>query len=104
PTFGEASKLVGGADADLIAGGMLVDFKTTKADEMQPKYLDQLLGYLLLARHQRRTDPRFPEINRLALYFCRHACRWQFDATAWTAHPDFSEVERWFFDRAQQAF
>jgi hypothetical protein len=30
PTFGEASLLVGGADADLIAGDMLIDFKTTK--------------------------------------------------------------------------
>ena len=30
PTFGQASSMVGGADGDLIAGDLLVDFKTTK--------------------------------------------------------------------------
>ena len=30
PTFEESSVLVGGADADLIAGDLLIDFKVTK--------------------------------------------------------------------------
>ncbi len=83
---------------------MLVDFKTTKSDTMQAKDLDQLFGYLLLARHQRQLEPGFPEINKLALYFCRHGYLWTVDATTWTDHPDFPEVERWFFKQAKLQF
>lgn len=101
PTFGQASKLVGGADADLITGDMLVDFKTIKTGEMKAEYLDQLLGYFLLARRHRQIDPTFPEIDRLALYFCRYGYLWSVDATTWTNHPQFAEVEKWFFERAE---
>lgn len=101
PTFGEASKLVGGADADLITGDMLVDFKATKRDSMQPEDLDSLLGYYLLARHQRQIDSKFPEIKRLSFYFCRHGYLWMEDVTTWTDHPQFAEVEKWFFKRAE---
>jgi hypothetical protein len=71
PTFGEASRLVGGADADLIAGDTLIDFKTTTAGEAKVEYLDQLFGYFLLARDRRRTDPAFPEVKRFAIYTLR---------------------------------
>jgi hypothetical protein len=104
PTFGETSRLVGGADADLIAGNLLVDFKVTKRGEMDVNNLDQLLGYFLLARHQRRKDAKFPEIKRVALYFCRHAHLWELDVTTWTKHPEFPEIEEWFFKRAKAVF
>jgi hypothetical protein len=103
PSFGETSVLLGGADTDLITGDLLVDFKTTKASEMPVAHLDQLLGYYLLARHRRRSDPTFPVINRLALYFARHGFLWVQEATTWTDHPQFLEVEEWFFKRAKEA-
>jgi hypothetical protein len=102
PDFKQSSKLVGNADADLIAGDLLVDFKVTKADIVKEEYWDQLLGYYLLARNQRRLDPTFPEIKRVAIYFSRHAYLWSVDATAWTNHPQFKEVEQWFFIRAKE--
>jgi hypothetical protein len=104
PVFGQTSLLVGGADADLIVGDMLVDFKTTKSDTMAVQDLDQLLGYYLLTRRQRQADPTFPAINRLALYFCRHAYLWTWDTTIWTEHPVFAETEEWFFTRANEVF
>jgi hypothetical protein len=104
PTFGETSTLVGGADSDLISGDLLVDFKTTKRSEMQPKDLDQLFGYFLLARHQRCADPKFPEIKRVAFYFCRHGHLWVLDVTTWTHLPEFLEVEKWFLKRAREVF
>jgi hypothetical protein len=104
PTFGEKSSLVGGADTDLITGDMLVDFKTTKAGEMTADNLDQLLCYYLLARQQRRVDPSFPTINRLAFYFCRHGHLWVAGTTTWTDNPHFSDVEEWFFKRAREVF
>lgn len=104
PTFEESSKLVGGADTDLISGDMLVDFKTTKRSEMRAKDLDQLLGYFFLARNQRRVDSGFPEIKKLALYFCRHGYLWVLDTTTWMEHPEFSQIEDWFFKRANEVF
>jgi hypothetical protein len=104
PNFGETSALVGEADADLITGDMLVDFKTTKGGETQVGYLDQIFGYYLLSRHRRQTDPTFPILNRLAIYFCRHGHLWSLDTTAWTEHPLFAETEEWFFRRAREVF
>jgi hypothetical protein len=104
PTFGESSLLVGGADADLITGDLLVDFKATKNRVMQGADLDQLLGYYLLARRHHQADPNFPVINRLALYFCRHGLLWVQDAALWASHPQFPEVEGWFFRRAEAVF
>jgi len=102
PDFGRTSGLVGGADADLIAGDLLTDFKTTKKGEIEVGNLDQVLGYLLLARKQRSADPAFPEVRRLGLYFCRHGYLWTASASDWTGHPAFAAVEGWFWERAGQ--
>ncbi len=102
PTFGETSKLVGGADADLITGDILVDLKTITKSEMGADDLDQLFGYYLLACRERQTDPTFPEIKRLAFYFSRHGYLWIENAKTWTDHPQFAEVEKWFFQRAKE--
>lgn len=104
PTFGKASRLVGGADADLIAGDLLVDFKVTKEAEMNVDWLDQLLGYYFLVRHQRMLDPSFPEIKRLGLYFGRHGYLWERDVSEWIDHPNFMDIERWFVSRAKEVF
>ena len=110
PTFGEAARPIGGADADLIIGDMLVDIKTTKDDTIQVQHLNQLLGYFLLARKERTISPAFPVINRFGLYYSRYGYLYSFDASAWTEHPEFLETEKWFFSQitrieaARQAF
>ena len=104
PVFRQTSLLVGGADADLIAGDMLVDVKTTKSDSMATENLDELFGYYLLARRHRQDAPTFPLINRLALYFARHGYLWTWEVSTWTGHPQFAETEEWFFNRAKEAF
>jgi hypothetical protein len=54
PTF-MGSGDVGGADADLIVNGCLIDIKTTIGPKIDAKHLRQLVGYVLLdyddARH-----------------------------------------------------
>jgi len=104
PNFKESSVVVGGADIDLIADDLLVDFKVTKKGEMDVRDLDQLFGYYLLARNQRCLDPQFPEIKRVALYFCRHGHLWVLNVTTWTNHPEFTEIEKRFFTRAKEVF
>jgi hypothetical protein len=59
------------------------------------EHLDLLLGYYLLARHQRP----FPEIKRTAIYFARHRYVWEQPTTCWTDKPEFQELERWFAEQ-----
>ena len=69
PTLGEASKLVGGADADLIIGDTLIDIKTTK-NPKQP-FLDawlQIVGYYIL----NMINNNEYNIKNIGIYFSRH--------------------------------
>ena len=68
PDFDEASKLIGGADADLIIDNALIDIKTTKTNEYKGKEVYQLIGYYLLYQHSRLKEK---PIERLGLYFSR---------------------------------
>ncbi len=73
PTFGEASVMVGGADADFIAGDTLVDVKTTKNGRFTRDRFNQLAGYCVLdyleRKHGMRNDA---SLNRAGVYFSRH--------------------------------
>ena len=101
PTFGQASKRVGGADADVISGNRLIDFKTTKT--VSPREtLRQLVGYLILAREARRDDPTFPEITELVAYYARHRHVEVVPTARFTSHPRFDEVCRLFRERADE--
>ncbi len=104
PTFGSSSEIVGGADGDLIAGGLLVDFKTTRNDAISVTDIDQLLGYFLLSRHERKTDPSFPDIRCVGLYYARRGYLWKHPVWTWTEHPGFSSIENWFVRTAKSAW
>jgi hypothetical protein len=64
PTFA-GSVDIGGADADLIVDGCLIDIKTSIAPQIRADYLYQLAGYLLLDY----TD-QF-HINSVGIYMAR---------------------------------
>jgi len=49
PSFGDASAFVGGADADVVIGTALWDFKTTKYFKYTTINWAQLLGYVILS-------------------------------------------------------
>jgi len=66
PTFG-ASKLLGGADADLIINRRLIDIKTTKTRPSPGRqYLWQLAGYVL------SDFKNAYKIEEVGFYFSRH--------------------------------
>lgn len=88
PTFGAAGDSVGGADADLLSGGLLVDIKTVKKAVPQGQYQDQLLGYYLLAERCRAADPSFPEITHVGIYFARHGVLTIRSTAPWADLPD----------------
>jgi hypothetical protein len=86
----------GGADADIVTGDLLVDIKTKKVATIEAVDLHQLLGYVILARHRRRSDSTFPEVRRVGLYFSRHGILWETPVTGWTERRGFASTERWF--------
>jgi hypothetical protein len=65
PTFA-GSIDVGGADADIIVDGCLIDIKTTKQSKADAAWIRQLAGYLLLDYHDTYR------LNAVGLYFARH--------------------------------
>jgi hypothetical protein len=73
PTFDFASRVVGGADADLIISYpgnqvLLVDFKTTIEFKFTRDHWLQLVGYSIL----RSMLPNVPPITHTGIYFSRH--------------------------------
>lgn len=64
PVFAQ-SRAVGGADADLISDGMLLEIKTTINPRIDGAWIRQLLGYLLL------DTPGEFEVTSLGLYLAR---------------------------------
>ncbi len=73
PHYGDASKMVGGADADLRIDDRLVDVKATKFLALREDDFHQLLGYTILER----LDPPWgtwdgKPIAKVEIYFARH--------------------------------
>lgn len=72
PVFGDASILVGGADADLIVDDVLIDIKTTKNLSFRQDHYNQLIGYYVLSKLGMVNGTEEVAISRLGIYFSRH--------------------------------
>ncbi len=79
PTFGHYSKLVGGADADIITSSSLIDLKTTSHPSIDNYELAQIVGYYMLLRMNnenplqvsRDTISEFPAVHEVDMFFPR---------------------------------
>jgi len=101
PTFGEASALVRGADADFVVDDTLVDIKTTKYFQLTPMMLHQLVGYrMLLAACEEHGSTALgePTVTHGAIYFSRHACLTRFHYAELIKTEDFLKLARWFIE------
>ena len=67
PDFGDATDLVGGADADIIADDILIEIKTGKNPTFSQKHFRQLAGYAAL---QRLADG--PDFREVGVYLARY--------------------------------
>jgi len=73
PTFGEGSRLVGGADADLLIDDVLIDIKTTKNLRLTRDDFNQIMGYYVLFRISGVDNvPHPPTIGRVGIYYSRY--------------------------------
>jgi hypothetical protein len=105
PTFGYGSSLVGGADADLLIDGNLIDVKTTQKMKVEKRHIDQLVGYYLLSRIGGMVgDVKGQEIDKLSVYFSRHGQSVSFSTDIIRKNPHLKKVMEWFVDEVQKAF
>jgi hypothetical protein len=105
PTFGEASLMIGGADADLVIDDTIIDIKTTKKLELQGDKFHQLVGYYAL-HHIGRVGGITPklEINKVAIYFSRYAYLHTFEVKDIVNQITFPSFIEWFEKRAREEF
>jgi hypothetical protein len=101
PSFGSASGLVGGADADFVIDDTLVDVKTTKYFQITPAMVHQLVGYrILLAACEPHgsTAQGAPAITHGAIYFSRHARLERFRYLDLIDRRDFLRLAEWLIN------
>ena len=94
PVFGEASLLVGGADADLIIDDTLIDIKTIKSGKMDMSQFHQLIGYFILNQIGGVNGKKI-NINRLGIYFSRYGELVTFSAEN-IVNDSFPQLVEWF--------
>lgn len=97
PTFGEGSKLVIGADADLILDDLLIDIKVTKFLKLPRKYFNQLIGYYILSligEVSKKEEDR--TIKRIGIYYARHGKLWTVPIKDLGDKQKFDDFKEWF--------
>ncbi|MDZ7730626.1 MAG: hypothetical protein U5K37_06450 [Natrialbaceae archaeon] len=120
PAFGVGSALVGGADADVILDGTLIDIKTSSKATFKIDYWRQLVGYLLLADIHADLnqwqfyeqlgigeDPNcraYQDIDSFGVYFARHGELSTVSSDIVYDHPGYMDVRSWFIEEAIDAY
>jgi hypothetical protein len=105
PTFGLASHMVGGADADLILDHTLIEVKVTKDASLKRQYVNQIIGYYMLYDIERESplyewvEKALP-ITHVAIYFARHAYLHLMPIDETLSLETYPALRRWFQDRA----
>ena len=101
PTFGAATKLVRGADADLFIDGCLIDIKTTKNPYLDNRDFLQLIGYYLLHGFDgigHGSDTKKHSVTSLAIYFSRYGFLWKVAVDDILPPDSVGETAKWFFE------
>ena len=91
PDFGIGSALVGGADADLILDGALIDIKTTKKLKFTQAMYNQILGYCALSTLEKKF-----KIERMGIYFSRYGVLHTIPVG--NIEDSAKEIIRWFWE------
>lgn len=103
PTFGEASQLIGGADADLVIDNLLIDIKTTAKLEFKIEHFNELIGYYTLYKLGGIPDaPVEPKIEKLGIYYSRYGELYTFSVASVIVESKFASFKEWFKEKASQ--
>lgn len=104
PTFGIASSMVGGADADFIIDDTLIDIKTTKNLKFEREHFDQLIGYYILSKIGGIYGINNHKIKKIAIYFSRHSILHAIPVSNIENNPRFNSFVEWFKNKAKNTF
>lgn len=105
PTFGEGSRLVGGADVDLLIDDGLIDMKTTQSLRLTRDYLNQLIGYYILSRVGGVDDaPYVPRIETIGIYYSRYAQLYTIPVRTLVNEERLPLFIEWFKERAASEY
>jgi hypothetical protein len=105
PGFGRASKLVRGADADIVIDDNIIEVKTTKKFELRLRDFHQAIGYYILHRLSGvgELKPK-PEINKVSIYFSRYGYLHTINLVDIINQDKFPDFIVWFKERAKQEY
>ena len=104
PIFGQASNLVGGADADLIIDHTLIDIKTTKNLEFKSEAYHQLIGYYILVKIGGIDHiSEKLAIDQLGVYYSRYGLLYTFPVSS-IEKDNFLGFIEWFKTTAGKYF
>ena len=98
PTFGKGSKLVVGADADLVIGDTLIDIKVTKDLNLKRDWYNQIIGYYALSTMENKPT----KIKNVGIYFARHGVLHTIPIKDIGQKDDFDNVLVWFETLAEK--
>ena len=102
PSFGAASELVGGADADIVIDGALVDIKTVKRLEFTREQYNQLIGYLILNKIAGGIGKlKGATITRMGVYYSRYGLLHMIPTDSVDQKGNLRDFVSWFTDRAK---
>jgi hypothetical protein len=102
PTFGSASLLVGGADADIIIDDRLIDFKCSKHLKFDRLIFNQLIGYYMLSCVGEMDGCPRDAINTLGVYFSRYGLMHQVRITDCIERSRIPVLLKWFTKHAEE--
>ena len=103
PTFSLESIIPRAADADFLKDETLIDIKTTKNPKLTKSYITQLLGYVTLNEigNVGGQSPK-PTINKIAIYFARHASLHVMDLSEVITTETYPDFVAWFVEEARK--
>jgi len=104
PTFGKASELVGGADADILLDDTLIDIKTVKRLELRRRDFNQLVGYYILFLLGGIDMAPAAKIESVGIYFSRYGILHKIPVKSFVSDPKFPAFVEWFKNCAKEKY
>ena len=104
PTFGKASELVGGADADILLDDTLIDIKTVKRLELRRRDFNQLVGYYILFLLGGIDMAPLTKIEKIGVYFSRYGILHTIPVKSFATDPKFPAFVEWFKNCAKEKY
>ena len=101
PTFGSASPLVGGADADLIIDDTLVDIKAVKHLELSREIFNQIVGYYVLSCIGGIDNCPPGKLSQIAVYYARYGLLHRIKISDFVVEARMPEFIEWFKEYAK---